>query len=71
VKEGRTQGLHSQAKAKGNYQARVHSGHIALMVVTRWAGPVALLPKTLKRELENNSRQPGDLTKNRQNDNLK
>jgi hypothetical protein len=61
----------SQAKAKGNYQARVNSDQVILMIVRQKAGPVARWPKMLKWELENNSRQPRDLTKKRQSGSLK
>jgi hypothetical protein len=64
------QGLYS-LKAKGNYQARVHSDQTVLMIVRQEAGPVAWWLKTLKWELENNSGQPGDLTEKRQSDSLK
>jgi hypothetical protein len=38
---GRSRALFSQAKAKGNYQARVHSDQMVLVIV-RWEyGPVA------------------------------
>jgi hypothetical protein len=37
-----------QAKAKGDYQARVHSDKMVLVVVRWEAGLVAWWPKTLK-----------------------
>jgi hypothetical protein len=44
---------------------------MVLEIVRCKAGPVAWWPKTLKWELENNSRQPRDLTEKRQSDSLK
>jgi hypothetical protein len=41
-------GFFSQAKAKGDYQAQVHSDQTVLMIVRREAGPVALWSKMLK-----------------------
>jgi hypothetical protein len=58
----------SQAKAKGNYQARSHSDQMVLVVVRQEAVLVAWSPRRSKRESENDSR---DLTKNRQSENLK
>jgi hypothetical protein len=43
---------------------------MVLMIVRQKAGPVAWWPKTLKRELENKSRQPRDLTRKRHSDSL-
>jgi hypothetical protein len=37
----------SKAKAKGNYQARVHSDQMDIMAVRQKAGPVAWGPKRL------------------------
>jgi hypothetical protein len=68
---GHSMAVFSQAKAKGDYQARVHSNQMVLTIVWREAGPVARWPKTLKWELENNSRQPKDLTEKRQSNSLK
>jgi hypothetical protein len=45
---GRSRAVFSQAKARGNYQAQVHSDQMVLMIVRRKAGPVAWWPKTLK-----------------------
>ncbi len=43
-----------------------------VLMIVRWeAGPVASWSKTLKRELENSSRQTRDLTEKRQSDSLK
>ncbi len=47
----------SQAKAKRDYQAWVHSDQMVLAIVRRKAGSVAWWPKALKLELENNSRE--------------
>ncbi len=58
----------SQAKAKGNYQARIHSDQMVLVVVRQEAVLVALWPRRSKRESENDSR---DLTKNKQSESLK
>jgi hypothetical protein len=44
---------------------------MVLVVVRQEAGLVARWPKTVKKESENDSRQIGDLTKNRQSDSLK
>jgi hypothetical protein len=42
-----------------------------VLVMARWeAGPCERWPKTLKGKLENNSRKPRDLVKNRHNDSL-
>jgi hypothetical protein len=51
----------SLAKTKGNFQARVHSDQMVLVIVRREAG-VAM---TLKLELKNNHRQPRGLTEKR------
>ncbi len=40
----------SQAKAKGNYQAPVHSDQMVLVVVRREAGRVARVAKDTQRE---------------------
>ncbi len=43
-----SQGLYSQAKAKGDYLAQIHSDQMVLVIARREAGPVAWWPKTLK-----------------------
>jgi hypothetical protein len=58
----------SQAKAKGNYQARIHYDQMVLEVVRQEAVLVAWWPRRSKRESENDSK---DLTKNRQSESLK
>jgi hypothetical protein len=45
---GLSKAVFSQAKAKGNYQARVHSDQMILMIVRQEAGLVAWWQKTLK-----------------------
>jgi hypothetical protein len=43
-----------------------------VLVIVRWeAGSIAWWTKKLKLTLENNSRQPRDLARNRQSDSLK
>ncbi len=69
--DGCSRAVFSQAKTKRNYQARVHSDQMVLEIFRCEAGPVAWWPKMLKWELENNSRQPRDLTEKRQSDSLK
>ncbi len=49
---GHSRAVFSQAKAMGDYQARVLLDQTALIIVRREAGPVSWWPKTLKRELE-------------------
>ncbi len=68
---GRSRAVFSQAKAKENYQAHVHTDQMVLVIVRQEARPVAWWPKTLKWGLGNNSRQPRDLTEKRQGDSLK
>jgi hypothetical protein len=53
------------------HQAWVHPDQMVLVVVRREAGPIAQWPKALKLELENDSRWPGDLLKNRHCESLK
>jgi hypothetical protein len=43
---------------------------MVLMMASQEAGPPERKPKTLKRELKNNSRKPRDLTKNRHSNSL-
>jgi hypothetical protein len=50
-------------KAKGECSDLVHSDQIVLVMVRQEAGPHEKQPKTLKRELENNSRKLRDLVR--------
>jgi hypothetical protein len=45
---GHSRAVFSQAKAKGDYQALIHSDQMVLLIVRREVGPVAWWPKTLK-----------------------
>jgi hypothetical protein len=68
----RTQELHYlKLKPRRIYQAQVHSGQTVLMVVRQEAGLVLPGGQRCSNELESNSRQPRDLTENRQSDILK
>ncbi len=64
-------GLFSQAKAKGEYQAWVHSDQMVLMIVRREAVPLPGGRRQSNESWKKNSRQPRNLTKNRQSDSLK
>ncbi len=56
---------------KGGHQARIHSEQIVLMMARREAEPRLWWPNVLIGELENNSRKPKELTKNRHDDSIK
>ncbi len=59
----------SPAKAKGNYQAGVHSDQMVLVAVRWEAGLVAGGQEGSNEKWK--TRQPGDLTENRQSDSVK
>jgi hypothetical protein len=45
---GCSRAVFSQDKAKGNYQAQIHSDQMVLVIVKRQAGPVASWLKMVK-----------------------
>ncbi len=56
--------------AHGGHQIQVHSDKMGFVMTRQEARPHKRWPKTLKGQLENNSRKPRDLVRDRHSDSL-
>jgi hypothetical protein len=66
-----SQRLSKLSYLKGSHHAQIHSDQMVLVMARGEAGPRERWTKTLKGELENNSRKPRDLVGKKHSDSLK